>query len=360
MIPAIPKLSYLSDQTFKKEKTLISQDCWIYVGNTANVPNSEDYLTADVWGQSIFVQNFSGELRAFRNACTHRFSRLKNQKFGHGPLQCPYHGWIFNKDGLPVGIPRKKDFHLCDEDQDELRLEVWQVETCGSFIFVKKSNGGPNLKNYLGKLFDEVRAISDALGKKIDSNEMAIGANWKVVVENTLENYHVHTIHPQSFEKLGANGQEFEFHSPHSAWETPLNEKTERSWEKINNVFDSRPIIRTGYRHIFIFPNLTIASAFGTSFSLQEIIPLSPQSTTFISHVYFTRFEKTKPVQTVLAESLMESIVKFDRQVFDEDKVICEEVQQGIAQSEKSGFLCAMEARVVDFQKMCARYYQET
>jgi len=53
-----------------------------------------------------------------------------------------------------------------------------------------------------------------------------------------------------------------------------------------------------------------------------------------------------------LIEGYKQSLIDFNRQVFDEDKTICEEVQKGVISTDKPGVLSLEEERVHAFQKI--------
>ena len=46
-----------------------------------------------------------------------------------------------------------------------------------------------------------------------------------------------------------------------------------------------------------------------------------------------------------------QSLIDFNRKVFDEDKIICEEVQKGVVVTEQPGVLSLEEHRVHAFQE---------
>ena len=100
-----------------------------------------------------------------------------------------------------------------------------------------------------------------------------------------------------------------------------------------------------------IFPNLTIASAFGTTISIQQFLPLSNTSTQFISHVFSTNIsKKNHPV----VAAFNENAATFNRKVFSEDKRICEAVQEGMNQMDiaSRGYFSTLEERVWFFERV--------
>lgn len=360
MRPRISARHYHDADIYREELLKLFGRVWNFVGLTTDLERDEDYVVADLGGDSVVVQNFGGELRAFRNVCSHRFSRIRGDSCGNGPLRCPYHGWQYNKEGIPHIIPKRPRFDDLDQDTlESLRLESWSVETCGKFVFVRKGGDGPGLADYLGSAHTTLERVSEALGERIDQNEMVVRANWKITVENTLESYHVGFIHTETFQKLGLSGFNFGLDGPHTSWSAPLADKMDARMQKLNAVLASRPMHLPGYFHQLIFPNLTIATTYGTSFSIQLFRPLGPGETQFTSHVFATVLG-TPPndLTAQIAASLNQSVKEFNRAVFEEDRVICDQVQLGAQQTSKAGILSEEEKRVLAFQASYVQYME--
>jgi phenylpropionate dioxygenase-like ring-hydroxylating dioxygenase large terminal subunit len=340
---------YVEPPRFRDEQRHIRDQVWHFAGLRSDVAEHTQYIVLAAGGQSIIVQNFHGELRAFTNVCTHRGSRLRSCRTGAGPLRCPYHGWTFDERGIPVGIPHKRSFPiLSSDDLASLALESWQVGICGTFVFVAAASVHVDLQTFLGSYHSRLEAISKAIGMRVDENELTIAANWKIAVENTLESYHVDLIHPETFKRLGAKGQSFEFESLHSSWTTEVGPEMLASWKRIESKFSSRPIRNDNYEHIFIFPTMTLASSFGMTFAVQTFEPVSVSSTQFRSRVFLSSGSGN---HKAFISALAESTVDFNRRVFEEDRKICEQVQLGLGDARRLGPLSEFEGRVAHFQR---------
>lgn len=104
-----------------------------------------------------------------------------------------------------------------------------------------------------------------------------------------------------------------------------------------------------------MFPNILISSTYGISFNLSQIIPIDENTTLFKSYVFITKkedSEKISPIEKMYEDSL----VDFNRKVFDEDKTICQEVQKGVKFSSYDGELSQEEERVLYFQQKYKEY----
>ena len=346
---------YFDEGIYQQEQELLFRNVWQLFGFTSEMEHSDDFLCREVGGSSVVVQNFQGTLKAFLNVCSHRLSAIRDEEAGFGPLQCPYHGWTYDQEGYPAGIPFAAQFEgLTEERRRGLCLESWLVETCGQFIFVKRKDDGVSLNEFLGDGRNVLEDVTAAMGEKLDLNRYTIKCNWKVAVENALEAYHVSMVHPTSFSRLGTSGNAFKFTGSHSSWSSEVSKEMVKKWQPAKEYFASRPYQIDGYFQQMIFPNVTVVTMFGTTFSVQHFRPVGPGETECSSHVFATRL--TEPKDSSAADSVValmnNSSVEFSRQVFDEDRLICQIMQKGLEQNrDHQGLLGTIEGRVSKFQE---------
>ncbi|WP_337967374.1 SRPBCC family protein [uncultured Flavobacterium sp.] len=346
---------YFKKEIFEQEKKELFSEIWNFIGFTSDFAEVNDFVVSDISGISVVVQNLKGKIRAFKNVCSHRHSIIQTSAKGNRPLMCPYHGWAYNDKGIPFGIPKKPLFSFTKEELECLKLEEYSVDICGTLVFLKVKNDEITLQDYLGDFYSEVENMSNNFGKLIDVNEIEIACNWKIVVENTLESYHVALIHSETFQKLGADGLDFSFSKNHSMWDAEvLMKENEGKQAKVHKPFQERNYVIDGYRHLIVFPNILISSTYGISFNLSQIIPISEDKTLFKSFVFITKKENNN--NGVLEKIYEDSLVDFNRKVFDEDKAICQEVQKGVKFSSYDGELSQEEERVLSFQQEYKKY----
>lgn len=352
----IPACHYYDDKIFSEENNKVFYKTWNFVGFTSDFLNENDFITLKIAGIPIVVQNLKGTIKSFLNVCSHRFSIIQQQDLGNRPLVCPYHGWAYDKDGIPSGIPKKPLFKKFTKDElCEMKLKEFNVSFCGNMCFVSVNEDVEPLEDFLGVFYKELKIMSLALGNKVDVNIMEIKANWKVIVENTLESYHVGLIHSETLAKLDPSGLDFTFEGLNSSWTSNLNIiKNKGGYKKVNTYFSPRSYDIEGYRHILIFPNLLISSTHGISFNYSLIEPVTPDISKFTSHVFTTTSDVEK--QPIVIKAFEESLINFNRQVFDEDKEICQLVQKGVRHTNLSGKLSDEEERVHHFQRNYLNY----
>jgi len=78
---------------------------WFFVCPVDRLAEDDCHVTVDLPELSITLQNFRGTLSGFRNICSHQQLPMRTAGLGRGPLRCDKHGWTYNADGIPVGIP---------------------------------------------------------------------------------------------------------------------------------------------------------------------------------------------------------------------------------------------------------------
>ena len=348
----ISPVEYFDKSVLENEKKKLFSKIWNFVGFKNEFSQINDFKTLDIAGVPVVVQNCKGEIKCFKNVCSHRHSIIQVEAKGNRPLFCPYHGWSYNENGSLFGIPKKPLFNFNSDEMKCLKLKEYKVDFCGDLVFVNiNSDSTETLKDFLGLFYTEIQKMSQNFGDLIDMNEMVIHANWKILVENTLESYHVNLIHSETFKRLGAGGLDFVFDNVHSAWNaTLLLKENEGKQAKIHQPYQNRGYKIEGYKHLIVFPNILISSTYGISFNLSQIIPIDENKSLFRSFVFLTKKEDTDKNEGV--ESMYRaSLINFNQKVFNEDKEICEKVQIGVKNSHYEGQLSEEEMRVCEFQK---------
>lgn len=352
----IKPFEYNSEEVYQKENEFLFSKEWNFVGFLNDFENLNDFVAITIANIPVVIQNLNGNVRAFKNVCSHRHSIIQNESKGNRPLMCPYHGWAYNEKGIPTGIPKKPLFNLSKDEIMCLKLEEYKLEVCGNLVFVNLNEESNSLVDFLGDFYDEVERISRNFGKQIDLNELDIVANWKIVVENTLESYHVALIHADTLYKMGPQGLNFKFIGNHSSWDATLNKsENEGRNVKVHKPYQNRGYKINGYKHILIYPNLLISTTYGVSFNLSIITPKDQNNTNFKSYVFISKNENdgsSKDLETIFEKSLID----FNRQVFDEDKVICQQVHIGANYAHHDGELSDEEKRVEHFQVVYKTY----
>src|SRR4051794_26398197 len=94
LAPALEPRFYRDPAIVELEEERIFSRSWQLVTHVARIPNPGDYPTGRAGSQPVLVlRDEEGTLRAFRNVCRHRGSRLLNGSGQCGKaIRCLYHG----------------------------------------------------------------------------------------------------------------------------------------------------------------------------------------------------------------------------------------------------------------------------
>lgn len=193
------KSIYIDENRFaaEREKLFLGQP--IVAGLSGDIPEPGDTLVFDAAGPSLLVmRGKDGQVRAFRNMCTHRGARLveENEPFtGHFPrVVCPFHAWTFDPAGRLVGQPSKASFADCDIGSRDL-LEVPCQEYLG-LIFVRPGGGDPiDAAAHLGEFAKVLQALELHRAEPVKKGILTADSNWKFALDTYSEGYHFAALH---------------------------------------------------------------------------------------------------------------------------------------------------------------------
>jgi phenylpropionate dioxygenase-like ring-hydroxylating dioxygenase large terminal subunit len=192
---------YSDPEVLELEKDRLFRKDWLAVCRVEQVQAPGDYLTLDVFGEPIvIVRNEEGQINAFSNFCLHRGAEISPRGRGHvEEFSCPYHNWLYDLNGQLLGAPHMRD--SAGFDVKQCRLPRVRVDTWGGFVFVTLDPDTPALMEFVGRFAQEfgfLQLENCVIGEQV---EFDLHCNWKFVVENLFDVYHVTTIHAGTFGK---------------------------------------------------------------------------------------------------------------------------------------------------------------
>ncbi len=197
----VHRSSMTAPDLFERERQRIFDRCWIYVGHESEVEHPGDYRRRTVAGRPLlFVRSRDGRIRVFLNTCPHRGAQICRHDAGNADvLRCPYHAWSFNTQGQLIGVPRE-DAYGPSFDRTALGLRgPPRVDSYRGFHFVSFNPQVEDLVSYLGGAREYLDLVVDQAeqGMRVvsGSNRYAIKANWKLLVENSMDAYHLVSTH---------------------------------------------------------------------------------------------------------------------------------------------------------------------
>ncbi len=192
----VNRQAFFSQEILDCERERIFAKCWIYAGHESEIPHPGDFRSRRVAGRPIIlVRGDDGQMRVLLNTCTHRGALVCREQTGATrTFQCPYHAWTFNNCGELVGVPGE-DAYSPSFDRKEFALGTPpRVESYRGLVFVNFNAGAETLVDYLAGAKEYIDLVCDqsAVGMEIvqGSQLYSIRANWKLLVENSIDGYH--------------------------------------------------------------------------------------------------------------------------------------------------------------------------
>src|SRR5215475_6235963 len=133
---SLPAWAYNDPRLTQLEIERILKPSWQIACHISQVARPGDYITFELSGVSIIVlRDAGGGIRALRNVCRHRGTRLlEGSGRCAGRITCPYHGWTYRYDGSLLATPARDTFpglNLRDHS-----LAAVHVELALGFVFV--------------------------------------------------------------------------------------------------------------------------------------------------------------------------------------------------------------------------------
>jgi phenylpropionate dioxygenase-like ring-hydroxylating dioxygenase large terminal subunit len=165
-----------------------------------DAPRTGDCLLFEEVGFSIVVvRGTDGLLRAFRNMCAHRGSKIVRAKPDgtcdqRTRLTCPFHAWSYNLDGTLAGVPGRTGFDGIDLNLRKL-IPVAVAEWRG-FVFLRLAGEGPiDIQASLGPFAPELAQLELENAMPLKTSGIKADTNWKYAVDTYGEGYHFGSLH---------------------------------------------------------------------------------------------------------------------------------------------------------------------
>ena len=341
-----PRL-YIDPSLLEAEQELIFERTWQLAGHVASLPRPGSYLTAQAGNQPVLVvRDEQHELRAYRNVCRHRGSRLLS---GSGQckaaIRCRYHGWTYRLDGSLIGVPEGLSF---PERPDKATLGLLPValEVMCGLIFVNLDADATPLADLVGDLPQRLAPYRIETLTPFAPAGGTQPANWKAVADNYMEGYHIPIAHPGLMRMLDYKHYDVTVHDHHIWFEAPLRHKPssnrlERLYAQLVTPMPGLdPADRRVWRYAYIYPNTTI-DLYPDQVGTWQLLPdgVARTSDVFASYRPAGANPRTRFVQW--ANQRLNTLV------LDEDIDLVDNVQQGLmTRGYRCGPLSRREAAV--------------
>lgn len=255
-----------------------------------------------------------GEVVVFDNVCPHRGARIFDQHWGIRKFTCPYHGTSY-REGQLVVPPALKGVA-------PMTLRTFPAEWHGKWLFASIAPTRA-LPDQLGEVGQLLNYAGDAISTRTDFCSRLWRCDWRVGVENALEDVHVPLVHPHTLGRVEMTDEQ-SHHCGENSWSAYKigDRRTELGLQDISRrYFDGEQMLV--YFTMFLFPFSQLSTTGGMTFSLQNWFPSRTGGgarTVFYHRTYGARQRADVPDADVAP--LFASAAQMNRRIFDEDSVL--------------------------------------
>lgn len=348
LVETLPGWTYNNAEFFALEKERLFLSNWQLVCHVSELGQPGAYSTLNLLGErAMVVRGEDGRIRAFYNVCRHRAAAVVKGRNGSckNALRCPYHGWTYSLDGKLRAVPGEQSFPGLDKP--EFGLKPLPIEIWSGFVFVKFRDGGPSVAERMAPFAEELKAYRlEEMVPVGDYWSIEPGVDWKNIMDNYLEGYHVPVGHPGLYRMFGAH-YEAEVRegdvARHIHW---LREKLSENWSErhyqtilpqIEHLPEER---RRAWAYYTLQPNIAF-DIYPDSIDFFHVVPLGPGKAKIRGRAY------ALPDSSPALKAARWLNWRINTQVQREDDELIRSVQAGLAsESYSTGVLSEKEIGV--------------
>ena len=339
----LPAKFYTDNEFWEKECNTVLSNGWLFVAFAHEFTKTGDVLPIFIAGKPILlVKNQNNKITAFHNVCSHRCLKLVNEKKNVGKLiRCPYHTWSYDLQGKLIAAPhigginkhKPKGFKFLEHGLKPIRIHIWH-----DWIFINLNGKAKKFEEYakpLIKKFEDVNFNKLKYTATLDFGK--INTNWKFLIENFIEPYHVQFVHKTT------TNQPLKDHYTivdGICYGSGVDVKKEDN--------KNSSTLSVSSRYLSLFPNFIIGTYYPNQIGVYLNVPISPVITSQKRIIYTTDGKEMTKEETDITKKIWWSVHK-------EDHAICERLQEGRASpaSDAGGLLSPYwEKGVQKFQKL--------
>ena len=189
----LPSKYFYDPALHERERDRIFMSAWHLIGHKNDLDAPGAFIVRDIFDQSVVAtRDRKGDVHAFHNVCQHRGNRLVTESRGkqRGVFRCPYHSWCYGHDGSLKSAPRSE--RLKDFDKADFGIPNVRVEEFGGFYYFNLDPQAPSMRTLFPGAEEAMYRTFPALDsmRLVEETDVVVPANWKVIMDNSIEGYH--------------------------------------------------------------------------------------------------------------------------------------------------------------------------
>ena len=285
-MPVLPVEAYTSREWFDREQRRIFSRTWAFAGLAEDLSEPGQYLTVQAGLNNLFiVMGPDRRLRAFHNLCRHRGTQLlRTAGKTRRAIVCPYHDWAYNLNGRLISVPDRAREFPDGLDMSVLGLKPASVAHWRGMLWVHPEPDAGSIMDWFGEVEPYLgpHDVEQLVEYQEARTEQEIAANWKIVVENYIDGYHLAHLHAGTLTMYDHARSDSRFVGPHFAFHEPPT--ADYAADIARNA--PYPLIvppeRAGAWVPMLFPGIGLAED-ESSWTVFHVTPLAPDRTRVVT-----------------------------------------------------------------------------
>ena len=197
----LPGGAYTDKKYFDLEQTQLFNQNWVFAGYAHQLAKAGDFRPIEVAGLPLFLlHGANGKISAYHNVCRHRNLKLIDANGNAGRMiRCPYHSWSYDLCGKLRNTPffgggireLPGNFRYEDYGLVSVHCQVWY-----DWIFINLASQPSCFDEFLAPLKRQLGETDVTEFKPVAMLDFGVvNCNWKLLMENFIEPYHVQFVH---------------------------------------------------------------------------------------------------------------------------------------------------------------------
>lgn len=192
----MPGAYYTSQEQFEWEKSTVLRHGWHALGRCDEIPEPGDYFTVQLLDEPlIVVRGDDGQIRVLANVCRHRGMPLAEGRGNAKRFVCSYHAWMYGRDGALLRAARMDNAAF---DSKNCRLHGHNIQIWNGFIYCNLDGDAAPFGEESAPLDQMLAPYEPESFRLVHVAEENWHTNWKCLVENFMEGYHLSVVHPRT------------------------------------------------------------------------------------------------------------------------------------------------------------------
>lgn len=198
---SMPGAFYTDQSLFDWECATVLQNGWHCLGRADELPNVGDFFTQQLLNEPLLITRTQDGIHVLSNACRHRGMPVAKGAGNANRHVCPYHAWAYAPDGKLLSAPRMRNAGF---DPKTCALPAFATQIHNGFIYASLSDTPAPFD--LAELDALIAPYEPENFRHVHTASEVWNCNWKALVENFMEGYHLSVVHPETLHHYTPTG----------------------------------------------------------------------------------------------------------------------------------------------------------